>query len=67
MDSIGLDTVQHIEQHYIDERKLPTKHLDWLKSNFIESGKLGLKTPDKGGLYAPYVNLIIPNDYHHSC
>ena len=50
MDSVGLDTVEHIEQHYIDDRKLPTYHLDWLKENYISSGKLGNKS-DKGGLY----------------
>jgi 3-hydroxyacyl-CoA dehydrogenase len=52
MDSVGLDTVEHIEQHYVDERGLPPKSLQWLQKNFIEQGKLGLKT-DKGGLYAP--------------
>lgn len=53
MDSVGLDTVEHIEQHYITDRKLPTYHLDWLKDNFISEGKLGVKTADKGGLYPP--------------
>ncbi|SMQ49651.1 unnamed protein product [Zymoseptoria tritici ST99CH_3D7] len=52
MDSVGLDTVEHIEQHYIDDRKLPTYHLDWLKDNYISAGKLGNKS-DKGGLYKP--------------
>lgn len=52
MDNVGLDTVEHIEQHYIKERNLPTKHLDWLKDNYISSGKLGDKS-DKGGLYPP--------------
>jgi hypothetical protein len=52
MDGVGLDTVEHIEQHYVDERGLPPKSLQWLQKNFIESGKLGLKS-DKGGLYAP--------------
>jgi sugar lactone lactonase YvrE len=50
MDSVGLDTVEHIEQHYVDDRKLPTSHLDWLKENYISAGKLGNKS-DKGGLY----------------
>lgn len=53
MDAVGLDTVQHIEEHYIQERKLPSYHLDYLKTNFIEKGKLGLKTREKGGLYPP--------------
>ena len=52
MDGVGLDTVEHIEQHYVDERGLPPKSLQWLQKNFIEPGKLGLKS-DKGGLYAP--------------
>lgn len=51
MDAVGLDTVQHIEQHYIDERKLPDGHLRWLEKNYIDSGKLGLKSGGKGGLY----------------
>jgi DNA-binding ferritin-like protein (Dps family) len=52
LDGVGLDTVEHIEQHYVDERGLPTSSLAWLQENFIKSGKLGLKS-DKGGLYAP--------------
>lgn len=44
--------MEHIEQHYVDERGLPTTSLAWLQKNFIKSGKLGLKS-DKGGLYAP--------------
>jgi DNA-binding beta-propeller fold protein YncE len=51
MDSVGLDTIEHIEEHYIKERNLPTQHLDWLKENYISAGKLGLKTGNKGGLY----------------
>lgn len=50
MDSVGLDTVEHIESHYIKERHLPSNHLDWLKENYIEKGLLGQKS-DKGGLY----------------
>jgi DNA-binding beta-propeller fold protein YncE len=53
MDSVGLDTVEHIEEHYIKERQLPDAHLNWLRDNYIASGKLGLKTPEKGGLYPP--------------
>jgi len=52
-DGVGLDTVEHIEQHYIDERGLPPTTLNWLQKNYIEPGKLGLKSGDKGGLYAP--------------
>lgn len=50
MDSIGLDTVEHIEKHYIDDRHLPSYHLDWLKKNYIEKGLLGQKSGN-GGLY----------------
>lgn len=52
VDGVGLDTVEHIEQHYVDERGLPTNTLSWLKENYIKPGKLGLKS-DKGGFYAP--------------
>lgn len=52
MDNVGLDTVSLIEKHYTEERHLSTKHLEWLDSNYVSSGKLGNKTPDKGGLYS---------------
>ena len=52
MDQVGLDTVQHIEEHYIKDRKLPTSHLDWLEKNYIDQNKLGKKS-DNGGLYPP--------------
>ncbi|EMC91550.1 hypothetical protein BAUCODRAFT_38663 [Baudoinia panamericana UAMH 10762] len=52
MDSVGLDTVEHIEQHYVDERGLSPKPLQWLQNNFIKQGKLGQKS-DEGGLYPP--------------
>lgn len=52
MDSVGLDTVAHIEEHYIEDRHLPNSHLGWLKDNFISSGKIGVKS-GKGGLYPP--------------
>ena len=52
MDQIGLDTVEHIEEHYIKDRKLPSHHLDWLKQNYVSKGKLGHKS-EKGGLYPP--------------
>lgn len=45
--------MEHIEQHYVDERGLPTTPIKWLQQNFIKEGKLGLKSADKGGLYAP--------------
>lgn len=53
LDGVGLDTVEHIEQHYVDERGLPPTTLTWLQQNFIKPGKLGNKSQDKGGLYAP--------------
>lgn len=52
MDAVGLDTVEHIEEHYIKDRSLPDAHLKWLQENYISQGKLGLKS-DKGGLYPP--------------
>lgn len=51
MDNVGLDTVAFIEDHYVKERGLAHQHLDWLQKNFVESGKLGKKTPTHGGLY----------------
>ncbi|KAI1748292.1 3-hydroxyacyl-CoA dehydrogenase [Xylaria castorea] len=53
MDYVGLDTVEHIEEHYIKERNLPVYHLEWLQKNFIEKGKLGNKSSAQGGLYGP--------------
>lgn len=51
MDQVGLDTVAFIEQHYIDERGLPSSHtVDYLKSSYIDHGKLGNKC-EAGGLY----------------
>jgi hypothetical protein len=52
MDSVGLDTVEHIETHYVHDRGLSDTTIKWLHSNYIEKGKLGNKT-DKGGLYPP--------------
>ena len=37
MDNVGLDTVEHIEEHYIKERGLSRWHLDWLHENYIVS------------------------------
>jgi DNA-binding beta-propeller fold protein YncE len=52
VDSVGLDTVEHIEQHYVKDRNLPASTLSWLHDNYIKTGKLGNKS-DKGGLYPP--------------
>lgn len=52
MDSVGLDTVEHIEAHYVRDRHLPDTTLNWLRENYVEKGKLGNKS-DKGGLYLP--------------
>ncbi|RGP60858.1 hypothetical protein FSPOR_10359 [Fusarium sporotrichioides] len=67
MDSVGLDTVEHIEQNYVEKRNLPTKTLEWLHKNYIEPGKLGNKS-EKGGLYPPppkgkKTNLLVLNIY----
>lgn len=51
MDAVGLDTVSNIEEHYVAERGITRKHLDWLNGNYIKPGKLGKKTAGKGGLY----------------
>jgi len=51
MDQVGLDTVKHIEEHYLAERTyLPSYPLDWLEETYIKPGKLGGKR-GKGGLY----------------
>lgn len=53
MDQVGLDTVSFIEQHYIKERHLDsTNTVDWLKTNYLDQGKLGAKS-GKGGFYPP--------------
>ncbi|OJJ36279.1 hypothetical protein ASPWEDRAFT_108355 [Aspergillus wentii DTO 134E9] len=49
MDQIGLDTVAFIEDNYIDERGLDTVPVDWLRSQYTQKGKLGLKSG--GGLF----------------
>lgn len=51
MDAVGLDTVSFIEQHYINERGLPSAPVDFLKK-YIEEGRLGVKST-KGGLLPP--------------
>ena len=51
IDQVGLDMVENIEERYIKERGLPRDHIDWLHTNYVMSGKLGGKSPDKGDLY----------------
>ncbi|KAM0548779.1 hypothetical protein ACHAPJ_009775 [Fusarium lateritium] len=59
MDEVGLDTVAFIESHYVAERGLPSDHtVDYLKTNYINQGKLGNKS-DAGGLYA--VDKVSPD------
>ncbi|PSN59794.1 3-hydroxyacyl-CoA dehydrogenase-like protein [Corynespora cassiicola Philippines] len=54
MDLVGLDTVALIEQHYAQERSLDTTHTTtFLHDCYISAGKLGLKSPQKGGFYPP--------------
>ncbi|KAK0630009.1 armadillo-type protein [Bombardia bombarda] len=52
MDSVGLDTVSMIEQHYIDERGLHDRGVLPYLQRYIDEGKLGAKS-GKGGLYPP--------------
>lgn len=52
MDAVGLDTVAFIEDHYVQERKIDSTSRDWLRTNYVEKGKLGAKS-GKGGLYPP--------------
>ncbi|UPK90191.1 hypothetical protein LCI18_001126 [Fusarium solani-melongenae] len=52
MDDVGLDTVAFIESHYIAERGLSRKTVDYLKSTYLDHGKLGSKSRN-GGLYPP--------------
>ena len=40
MDSVGLDTVENIEEHYIKERHLTRSHLDWLHENYIVRSRI---------------------------
>jgi 3-hydroxyacyl-CoA dehydrogenase/sugar lactone lactonase YvrE len=61
MDQVGLDTVALIESHYIVERGLSTTHTtDFLKTNYLDQGKLGNKS-DKGGLYPPKSKEVSSN------
>lgn len=52
MDSVGLDTVSFIEQHYIDERGLQDQGVMDFLQKYISQGRLGAKS-SKGGLYPP--------------
>ncbi|KAK3329501.1 hypothetical protein B0H66DRAFT_571973 [Apodospora peruviana] len=52
MDSVGLDTVSLIEQHYIRERGLRDPGVLPFLQSYIDQGKLGAKS-SKGGLYPP--------------
>lgn len=57
MDAVGLDTVAFIEEHYIKERNLSgDKTIDFLKTNYLNEGKLGSKS-GKGGLYPAGKNV----------
>ncbi|KAF2995069.1 hypothetical protein E8E13_002496 [Curvularia kusanoi] len=50
MDQVGLDTVAFIEGHYATERGLPSSHIDYLRKEYLNKGKLGDKSTS-GGLY----------------
>jgi len=52
MDRVGLDTVMFIEEHYVKERHLGTTIVDWLRTEYVDQGKLGAKS-ENGGLFAP--------------
>ncbi|KAK4461897.1 hypothetical protein QBC42DRAFT_287012 [Cladorrhinum samala] len=52
MDSVGLDTVSLIEQHYIQERNLQDRGVLPYLQTFIDEGRLGAKC-GRGGLYPP--------------
>ncbi len=67
MDSVGLDTVKFIEEHYIKERGLSgEKTVQFLEKNYISQGKIGAKS-GKGGLYPPGATTKIAGekDSHH--
>lgn len=65
MDTVGLDTVMFIEQHYVDERHLDGKlSLEYIKNEFVVKGKLGAKS-GKGGLYPPGYSIATVNKHSH--
>ncbi|KAJ5932151.1 hypothetical protein N7516_006640 [Penicillium verrucosum] len=62
MDIVGLDTVAFIEGHYVNERGLsPEKTVNFLKSNYLDHGKLGTKC-SKGGLYPANDSTLVKVD-----
>ncbi|MCJ1400021.1 hypothetical protein MMC11_003224 [Xylographa trunciseda] len=69
MDSVGLDTVALIEQHYMTERHLSGAYtVDYLRANYLDQGKLGAKC-NKGGLYPPGYTVKTAgeaSDDHHN-
>ncbi|KFY35591.1 hypothetical protein V494_05770, partial [Pseudogymnoascus sp. VKM F-4513 (FW-928)] len=50
MDQVGLDTVAHIEEHYVSERGFSPRALEFVKKEYVDQGKLGKKS-EAGGLY----------------
>lgn len=52
MDQVGLDTVAHIEEHYIEERGFDPSARDFVVREYVDKGKLGNKS-QSGGLYPP--------------
>lgn len=56
MDSVGLDTVSFIEQHYIEERKLSGEATVGFLKKYLDEGKLGAKS-GKGGLLPPGASI----------
>ncbi len=52
MDQVGLDTVALIETHYVKERGLSPRALDFVQTEYVAKGKLGKKS-SSGGLYPP--------------
>ncbi|KFY99917.1 hypothetical protein V498_00404 [Pseudogymnoascus sp. VKM F-4517 (FW-2822)] len=52
MDQVGLDTVAHIEEHYIEERGFNPSARDFVVREYVDKGKLGKKS-QSGGLYPP--------------
>ena len=64
MDSVGLDTVSLIEQHYISERNLPDTGVLLFLQTYLNQGKLGAKS-SKGGLYPPGYTTKTASQQHH--
>ncbi|GKZ32862.1 hypothetical protein AbraIFM66950_002506 [Aspergillus brasiliensis] len=54
MDAVGLDTVANIEENYVEERGLDgSLTVDWVRENFVKTGRVGKKAGGLGGLYPP--------------